>query len=200
MGSKVICPECGYVIELPVTMENVSFSGNRLNVPVNCPRCREVWDAFPGDDVTVSTDPQTGLLRRVAPVVRHLVSSDRGTLEELREEVQRIKAGNDTAAAEQLLVRAGAGSWLGQQANRMELWALLQLLASVITIVLMLRPADPPPTVTPADLNHMITKVVQLVEAENAHPPSHVSVRAHHDTPAERQEPHRHPDSPQTGR
>lgn len=66
-GTRAVCPNCHFEQQLSVTFTNVTFVNNTgMNVAVECPVCRLVFDATGGQDGTYSTDDDGRLRLRQA--------------------------------------------------------------------------------------------------------------------------------------
>jgi hypothetical protein len=172
-GTTFICTHCGAGNRVGATFTNLGVSNNGLvNFGVTCRRCGRLFDAAPVDG-TYSTIG--GRLQRLTGTVRHLATIDRNALNDLRLAIAAAKDADDADQAVRLLdsaqVTAPAGGWLSSQPNRVELWMVLTLLTTIIGIILMLRPAEHP-SLTPDELNNLVTRVVQQVETNTPNTPS----------------------------
>lgn len=165
MGFALSCPRCGHIYETGVHLESVSFQGiGGMNIVVPCPRCGHEWDATGGGDGTWST--VGGRLVRVAEAVSRL---DGEEVRALLASLQQARADRDSDAAAGALASLGVqtprSGWR-DQGNRMELWAIVTLLVTVLALVL--PRFDRGEGVTPEEVGRMI----EDAQRDERHEPS----------------------------
>lgn len=181
-GTTVVCPECGYPIKLGFVLTDVTFSGNQVNVGVNCPRCKEVWDAAPGDGTY--TTAEDGQLRRVADVakaVRDRLAHDPDAAARLRAALHQDADAGAAAVARELPEVEGFEEWAKAHPA---MYALLLVVLSTLLAAMVERGLDvldseplpaPPPAinVTVEDLSDdKIDRLVrEALERQAAQPP-----------------------------
>lgn len=174
MSTTLTCPHCGTPQTMAITLAGVTLAGNRHNFVTRCRQCGRTFDAAP-DDGTYST--VDGQLRRVANYLAH---ADLAVLVDLQRRLTDAQRSHDAEAATEVLAAVGVapGGGLRSQANRMELWTVLALLAAVVAVLIGQRSSSTNSGVTHED-------VVRIIEQLEEQQPDQAGAQQHgsHSTP-----------------
>ncbi|WP_284535306.1 YecA family protein [Nocardioides sp. T2.26MG-1] len=166
MVTIVNCPNvtCRHSFPIGLDLDTVTFVGNGMNVAVECPRCHRRFDATGGGDGTFST--VGGRLRRVA---KFISEADDGTLNSLRQDLERASENHDVERARQSLAEAGIAASGSKWQDPNFVLAFISLLIAVIGLVLQQRAAGDSPT------KEQIDKLISLEEAQLSESGEHAS-------------------------
>ena len=143
----VECDSCALVWEAPLGHALSLSPGDTVSFAVGsvaalCPQCGASLQNHHMASGFVGSDGLRTPIMTLLTVARRLVSRDTSELLALRAELERVTAQHDAAAAERLLDGQGLHGW--SRDSRLELWAILTLLATVVPLLLAWRASDAP--------------------------------------------------------
>ena len=131
----VECDSCGLVWEAPLGHALSLNPGDTVTFAVGsvtalCPQCGASLQNHHMASGAVGSDGLRTPVMTLLTVARRLASRDTSELLALRAELERVTAERDDAAAERLLDGQGLHGW--SRDSRLEPWAILTLLATVV--------------------------------------------------------------------
>lgn len=143
MATIVDCPNltCRFTFPIGLDLDTTSFSGNGMNVAVECPRCGRRFDATGGGDGTFST--VGGRFRRVA---KFISEADETTLSGLLQDLEDARRLRDVSRAKERLSEAGISVSGTKWHDSNFVLTLVTLLITVIGLVLQQRASGDAPT------------------------------------------------------
>lgn len=162
--TSVECPNCGHRQHLGFFYGEFTFSGNFMNVAVDCLRCGATFDATGGGDGTFAVIG--GRLMRVwrgMQVASDVSRWDREELLELRDELARLL---DQDRVDESNIPEPVARY--KPKDPAELQGYLRIIATLLTLLLASRLMP----MTQAECQSIVEEAIQTVESESESGPS----------------------------